>query len=1162
MLAGKLKIMASVIFLYCLMAAWPAAAELTVNPHGTYLRNTDLCASCHITHVAPGTNLIQRSTVTLLCYVCHDAGGQSRYNVAAEFGSGPPYQTSHHKIPEGTQTCTDCHNPHGNWPRLLELKTDTAIKNGNQFCLNCHQIAQGTKEAIIPTNYPATGIGHNKDTFQINGVTPFKPASGTGIACIGCHVPHGSTLSQLLKTNPNNDTAVVPANNKNQCYECHTNAATGNRYLGRQVFDNSAYSKHSLTASNNTRAAYPGVNGQEGQCVNCHNPHGTSYGTSKVAMKTLRSQYRNIISTTGTESYAADDFSFCFQCHNAGSSNNQYDIESQYREPQGGHRTKRIGNLAVGSPLPCEACHNIHGSANGNRYLLKDTLGTNLGDGRNECLACHTNGKVVEGLTMSLPPTTVPEHTEGTTRCLNCHGSPHKVSPGISNGGVNCQGCHSGITAAMTATAAGYHHVMTGSEPEYNPPSGRTCLSCHVDHDKFNRNKAANLRANFSGASPVGADTDFNGTDTTYGGLCLSCHKEARTKPDGLSVIGPINIDGFNKSAHNYNAASSFSDGTTFNANCAKCHNDTMAKEKQVSVNRFSTHNSGFSAMLSPFGDTALTNPMEEKFCFKCHSSTGDIYGQPMSAGAKDINRQFSLSGSTHDITGAETGSRLECVNCHGPHNVGKDSFSAGTAVSNLSDPDNTLRNFNRADGDISIWCMKCHDDSPPQAIRTATTYVPNTVKWPNAPITINGSGYNKGIFKSSVHGQVVALQCTDCHANHGSANYNLWIYGEDTVTYSGLCLRCHDGTNPAYPTAKNIKADLTKGINNSYRHPVLDVTAGSRHHNKENYQNRPLTERHAECSDCHDPHSSKRISATAPSVLGSSINISGVGVDWRTGQPNAVTWDNYETNPPTFTWKNAVTSQYEICVKCHSYFSYGTTPPGPGTSGGVLDPNSRTQTDPVKEFNPNNPSYHAVMGASKATPGFGDYIGADRNGNPWSSTSRMYCEDCHGTNNTAVGAPKGPHGSTNMFILKRPFVPATDEDAKTGTGSPGTDNHLCFLCHRRSTYGGGNTSDGLTKTGFRDSSKNLHNRHKDRSCNSCHSMVVHGSKLPHLLVETRDPYPYNNNAKNRFTPNNRIITDYPSLINAIQSKSGNWQENDCNNHSGLFPNDPGLGCS
>jgi len=1159
---GKLKVLASVVFFYIgLMLSIPDQAH-AINPHGTYLRNTELCAYCHVTHAAPGAKLLLRPTVTLLCYVCHDAGGQSIYNVAGDFGTVAPYAKSHHKVPEGTQQCIDCHNPHGNWPRLLQLKADTTIKSGNQFCLKCHETAQGAKKPIIPGDYPAAGTGHNQDTFQINGTTPFKPASGTAIACSGCHAPHGSALPQLLKTNPNNDTAVVSGNNKEQCYECHTGASADNRYLGKTVFDNSVYSKHSLTGSNNTNAVYPGISGQAGQCVNCHNPHGTTFGTTKVTMKTLWTGYNDITATTGIQSYVADDFAFCFKCHNATSANNKYDIESQYRDPKGGHRTKRTGNLAAGSPLPCEACHSIHGSANGNKFMLKDSLGSNLGDGRNECLACHSSGKVVEGLTMSTPPATVPEHTTGATPCLMCHGSPHKVSPGISNGGVNCQGCHSTITTAMTATASGYHHVMASSEPTYNPPSGRTCLSCHVDHDKFNNNKAANLRTNYSPAAPAGTNTDFNGIDTTYGGICLSCHKDAQTKADGVGVIGAISITGFTNSGHNYTAASSFTDGTAYNANCAKCHNDTMAKDKQVSANRFSTHNSGFSAILSPYGDASLNNPMEEKFCFKCHSSTGDVFGSTMSAGAKDINRQFSLTGSTHDITGAEAGSRLECVSCHGPHNVSKNSFAAGLATSNLSDPDNTLRNFTKADGDISTWCMKCHDANPPQATRTGTTYVPYTIQWPNAPITINGSGYNKGMFKSSVHGQVVGMQCAECHANHGSVNYNLWIYGEDTATYSGLCLRCHDGTNPAYPAAKNIKADLQKGTNNSYRHPVLDITAGTRHHNKEVYQNRPLTERHAECSDCHDPHSSNRNPASAPMAPGGLYNISGVGVDWRTGQPNAVTWDNYETNPPGFTWKNAITNQYEICVKCHSYYSYGTTPPGPGTSGGVLDPNSRTQTDPVKEFNPNNAGYHAVMGESKASVGFGDYVGADRNGNPWSTTSRMYCEDCHGTDNTAVNAPKGPHGSANKFILKRPYVPATDREAKTGTGSSGTDNHLCFLCHRRLTYGGGNTSDGLTKTGFRDGSKNLHNRHKGRSCNSCHSMVVHGSKLPHLLIETRDPYPYNNNAKNRFTPDRRVITDYPTLINAIKAKSGKWLEDDCNNHSKLIPNDPGLGCS
>ncbi|TLN15654.1 hypothetical protein FDZ74_08360 [bacterium] len=437
----------------------------------------------------------------------------------------------------------------------------------------------------------------------------------------------------------------------------------------------------------------------------------------------------------------------------------------------------------------------------------------------------------------------------------------------------------------------------------------------------------------------------------------------------------------------------------------------------------------------------------------------------------------------------------------------------------------------------MATWCIKCHDSSPPVKTSTPTAFVPVSILWPTAPITINASGYNKEVFKQSTHYTKAGMQCNNCHENHGSGSYNLWLYGEDTAT-GGICIRCHKGTDPAYPTAKNILADLQKGTSNNYRHPTLDVTAGTKHNNKENFQNRPLTERHAECSDCHDPHSEvpNPPGTTAPAVPGPLKNISGVGVAYGT-----TPW----SLAATYTFKSKIDNAYEICLKCHSYYSYGNTPPQPGTTNTVFD--GRAQTDPSIEFNPNNAGYHAVIGESKAHTQHGAYVGTDRWGNPWTSTTRMYCEDCHGSDDLTR---QGPHGSTNKFILKRPYKPTTTTEATNGTGADADSaTHLCFLCHDRQVYGGGADTYGVTKTGFSGGGRNLHNfgpsKHAGRSCNACHSMVVHGSRLPHLLIDARyDPFPYNNNGKNQF--NGFTGTYDQNIINTINSKTGKWTQSDC----------------
>ncbi len=409
-------------------AGFNGSAATVRTPHGSYLDDTNECSKCHITHDGQGPGLISVESVNSLCYLCHDAGGQSRYDIAGQFEIN---STSYHNIPGETQRCTDCHNPHdggqdadGNfihWPRLLQSSADPNANGGNRFCFSCHQTAPDGLRAISPDTYPAYGEGHNDPDFTINGIQPFNSSSGTDITCLGCHDNHGSGLSPILKENPNGDAVSIKTNDRNFCYECHNTASSDGRYPGQAVFDNS---KHGQVSSLNTNTMFPGVAGQAGQCANCHDVHGTANGTSAVTVKTLRGVYND-----GKTSYSAGDFGMCFQCHNGSSLNPVYDIQSQYNAPEGGHRVKTAGGiLEVGSVLPCETCHSLHGSV-GNKYSLRDDLGVNLGDGRNECLACHQSGKTVAGIAMSPPPQGEPGHGQSSpTACLQCHGSPHNLN--------------------------------------------------------------------------------------------------------------------------------------------------------------------------------------------------------------------------------------------------------------------------------------------------------------------------------------------------------------------------------------------------------------------------------------------------------------------------------------------------------------------------------------------------------------------------------------------------------------------------------------------------------------------------------------------------------------------------------------------------------------
>ena len=101
----------------------------------------------------------------------------------------------------------------------------------------------------------------------------------------------------------------------------------------------------------------------------------------------------------------------------------------------------------------------------------------------------------------------------------------------------------------------------------------------------------------------------------------------------------------------------------------------------------------------------------------------------------------------------------------------------------------------------------------------------------------------------------------------------------------------------------------------------------------------------------------------------------------------------------PAYGFVTEATREYEICFKCHS--SWTTQPAG--------------QSNLAVKFNANNLSYHPVEAAGKNTG-----IKALSFVNGWTDTKLMYCSDCHTSDTTTV---RGPHGSANRYILKKPYT-------------------------------------------------------------------------------------------------------------------------------------------
>lgn len=189
---------------------WPGS------PH----QGADLaCNSCHKVHEHKDRALV-KATQPNVCYSCHK---EQRVQVQ---------RPSHHPIPEGKMTCSDCHAVHGSSGPKLAKRDST-----NDTCFLCHAEKRGPF------------------------VHPHQPATED---CATCHNAHGSTVAAMLKVRP-----------PMLCQQCHTpHVAGGVGALGGQAGVFSGASPVVGATANGKNV----VNLWQGRsCMNCHTQvHGSN----------------------------------------------------------------------------------------------------------------------------------------------------------------------------------------------------------------------------------------------------------------------------------------------------------------------------------------------------------------------------------------------------------------------------------------------------------------------------------------------------------------------------------------------------------------------------------------------------------------------------------------------------------------------------------------------------------------------------------------------------------------------------------------------------------------------------------------------------------------------------------------------------------------------
>ena len=619
------------------------------------------------------------------------------------------------------------------------------------------------------------------------------------------------------------------------------------------------------------------------------------------------------------------------------------------------------------------------------------------------------------------------------------------------------------LAAALPADAARISDVantkhnlsVTGPGNVTATVQDQVCVFCHTPHGAtsfpgsplWNR-QLSNQTYTVYTSSSLDAEDIMGQLDQPGGSskLCLSCH-------DGTLALGTVNVLG---GQQNVDITLS---GTAADGTMPPGEGVLTGFTRDLGVDLTNDH------PISLTYDTTLVNADTELL-------------DPAAAAHIGVRAPGFRPLVPLESTGAGGNPQIQCASCHDPH-IREESATETAKFLRLNRFQQAAPVGGSFDPVADIVCLSCHDKTGWSTSAHASPAIANETYTPSASALRE--------FPTALPvWQASCLNCHDTHSVHGSRR--LLREGTDSISQpkSGgnaaleeTCYQCHSNI-PAVTNAANEVKNIQTDFNLARHMPItsLDQAAGTEVHDiidsdfiePQAQLGKPsLTNRHAECSDCHNPHRVMRNTLFNDTGLpepthdhaANHSNIASGALRGSWGVEPIYGATQFPTLPTNYLVKQGdggigastdvnslwVTREYQICLKCHSDYGYndnnafptGTRPNLTGIGGGTPpNTNGLTQyTNQAVEFQ--SPLTHSGEPAGLTGSGAGSNFEGGANFNhrswhpvmrptgrsaavrnasaaawlpPWNSavgSQTMYCSDCHGTTTAAESVvPQG----------------------------------------------------------------------------------------------------------------------------------------------------------